>query len=109
MRIALVLALIALVCASAVAIRPRPVMPAPRQPDPAVAAIEREVSRLDGRIDKAMETLINDSTETERLSAKAKLRQLQAELVAVKARVAVAKAAFAREHCPGGRVTRSCP
>jgi hypothetical protein len=109
MRIALVLALIALVCASAVAIRPRPVMAVPALSDPEVAAIEREVSRLDGKIDKAMETLVDDSNETERLSAKAKLRQLQAELVAVKARVAVAKAAFARAHCPGGRVTRSCP
>jgi hypothetical protein len=109
MRIALVLAFIALVCASAVTIRPRPAVLVPAPPDPAVMAIEREVGQLDVKIDKAMETLVDDPDDVMREAAKTKLRQLQAELVAMKARVAAAKAAFARAHCPGGRVTRTCP
>jgi hypothetical protein len=111
MRLASLLALLAIVCASALAVRPHsvPVVIAPAPPDPRVVALEAELGRIDARVDRAMQVLVDDPDEVEHERARAKLRELQAELAEMKKRVAIAKAAFAREHCPGGRVTRVCP
>jgi hypothetical protein len=100
--------MLAIVFASVLVMR-RPQDPQPPPTSPAVMAIERDIGELDQKVDKALEVLVDDPNEVTHEQAVAKLRVLQAEQRLLKLRVAMAKAAFAKTQCPGGRVTERCP
>src|SRR5690242_6378764 len=105
MRIVMVAALLAFVFTAAIVMRRPP--EAPHREDAVelvilvahITELQQELQELDRRVDGAFQILLDNPVEDHE-RAELKLRELQQELAAAKRRVAVAKAEYAKVHCP---------